>query len=42
VRPRLSRETVAAVVVVAVVLAIANYVYIDIFDKVGVNPGVMR
>jgi cytochrome d ubiquinol oxidase subunit II len=29
------------VVVVAVVLAIANYAYIDIFDRIGVNPGVM-
>jgi cytochrome d ubiquinol oxidase subunit II len=29
------------VVGVAVVLAIANYAYIDIFDKVGVNPGLM-
>lgn len=26
---------------VAVILAIANYAYIDIFDKVGINPGVM-
>lgn len=29
------------VLVVAIVLAIANYAYIDIFDKVGVNPGIM-
>lgn len=29
------------VMLVAVVLAIANYAYIDIFDRVGVNPGVM-
>jgi cytochrome bd ubiquinol oxidase subunit II len=28
-------------VVVAVALAAANYLYIDIFDKIGVNPGVM-
>lgn len=26
---------------IAMVLAVANYAYIDIFDKVGVNPGVM-
>ncbi len=29
------------VVGIAVVLAIANYAYIDIFDSVGVNPGIM-
>jgi cytochrome bd ubiquinol oxidase subunit II len=29
------------VLVVAIVLAAANYAYIDIFDKVGVNPGIM-
>ncbi len=29
------------VVVVAAVLAVANYAYIDIFTKIGVNPGVM-
>jgi len=29
------------VVVVAALLAVANYVYIDIFNKIGVNPGVM-
>jgi cytochrome d ubiquinol oxidase subunit II len=29
------------VVAVASLLAIANYAYIDIFDKVGVDPGVM-
>ena len=29
------------VVVISVGLAIANYAYIDIFDEVGVNPGVM-
>lgn len=27
--------------VISVALAIANYVYIDIFEKVGVNPGIM-
>jgi len=27
--------------IISVVLAIANYAYIDIFEKVGVNPGVM-
>lgn len=27
--------------VISVVLAIANYAYIEIFDKIGVNPGVM-
>lgn len=26
---------------IAMVLAVANYAYIDIFDRVGVNPGVM-
>ena len=31
----------AVVVVVAAVLAIANYAYINIFDRIGVNPGVM-
>lgn len=30
-----------AVIVIAAVLAIANYAYINIFDTVGVNPGVM-
>jgi cytochrome d ubiquinol oxidase subunit II len=29
------------VVVVAALLAVANYAYIDIFNKIGVNPGVM-
>jgi cytochrome bd ubiquinol oxidase subunit II len=29
------------VAVVAAVLAVANYTYIDIFDKIGVNPGIM-
>lgn len=29
------------VVIVALVLAIANYAYIDIYDKIGFNPGVM-
>lgn len=29
------------VVVIAAVLAVANYAYIDIFTKIGVNPGVM-
>ncbi|MBN2304838.1 MAG: cytochrome d ubiquinol oxidase subunit II [Anaerolineae bacterium] len=29
------------VTVIAVVLAIANYAYIDIFDTIGVNPGIM-
>jgi cytochrome d ubiquinol oxidase subunit II len=29
------------VIVVAALLAVANYVYIDIFNKIGVNPGVM-
>lgn len=29
------------VVVMAALLAIANYVYLDIFTKIGVNPGVM-
>ncbi|NDJ79118.1 MAG: cytochrome d ubiquinol oxidase subunit II [Chloroflexi bacterium] len=28
-------------VVVAAALALANYLYIDIFDKIGVNPGIM-
>lgn len=28
-------------VVVAAVLALANYTYINIFDKIGINPGVM-
>jgi cytochrome d ubiquinol oxidase subunit II len=29
------------VIVVAALLAVANYAYIDIFNKIGVNPGVM-
>ncbi|NLE51409.1 MAG: cytochrome d ubiquinol oxidase subunit II [Chloroflexi bacterium] len=27
--------------VISIVLAVANYAYIDIFEKVGVNPGIM-
>ncbi|MBN1680454.1 MAG: cytochrome d ubiquinol oxidase subunit II [Anaerolineae bacterium] len=37
----LAQQIWLPVVGIAVVLAIANYAYIDIFDTVGVNPGVM-
>jgi cytochrome d ubiquinol oxidase subunit II len=37
----LARKLWAPVVVVSLVLAAANYLYIDIFTKVGVNPGII-
>ena len=37
----LARKLWAPVVVVSLILAAANYLYIDIFTKVGVNPGVI-
>jgi len=37
----LARKLWAPVVVVSLILAAANYLYIDIFTKVGVNPGII-
>lgn len=38
---KLAQQAWLPAVVISGVLAIANYVYIDIFDKVGVNPGIV-
>ncbi len=37
----LTQQLWPVVAVIAGVLAVANYTYIDIFDKIGVNPGIM-
>ncbi len=38
---RIAQSMWVPVVAVSLVLAIANYAYIDIFDRIGVNPGIM-